>query len=315
MGTLRVGLIGCGGRGRRTHLPILRSFPDVRLVALCDVRPDAAATAGQEFEVEHRFADVDEMLDAVAVDAVFVATSIEHNAPTALQCLRRGIPTLLEKPAGTSVADAEALRDAAGATPAMVGWNRRFHPMVVEARERIAARGPATQIVGEFHKSIAQIAASGMFSERMLDLTLLDSPIHAVDLICALADSPVRKVHAVVRRAASRYRDVHAALVEFESGCVAQFTANYTTDARLERYEIHGCGISAYLEGITHGEMVHDGGRHPLAAANSDGTREQNRYFLDCVKQGRLPGPPAAGLAEAVETMRLAEAILAATRE
>ena len=48
----------------------------------------------------------------------------------------------------------------------------------------------------------------------------------------------------------SGYRDVHAALVAFENGVVAQLIHNYTTNARLERYEIHGHEISAYLEGV-----------------------------------------------------------------
>ena len=50
----------------------------------------------------------------------------------------------------------------------------------------------------------------------------------------------------------------------FANGCVAQISANYTTDARLERYEIHGRDISAYLEGIHGGEFVCDGERRPV---------------------------------------------------
>ena len=85
-------------------------------------------------------------------------------------------------------------------------------------------------------------------------------------LIRHLADAPVSEVHSFVRRV-SAYRDVHAALIVFENECVAQLSANYTTDARLERYEIHGRDISAYLEGIRGGEFVCDGGVGPACRA------------------------------------------------
>jgi hypothetical protein len=45
------------------------------------------------------------------------------------------------------------------------------------------------------------------------------------------------------------------------------------------------------------------------------GTREQNRFFLDCVRDDRPVTLPAADLEEAVRTMELAEAILAGLRD
>jgi predicted dehydrogenase len=202
----------------------------------------------------------------------------------------------------------------------MVGWNRRFDPLIAQAREQVEARGPVTQLVGEFHKGIAAYEGRGM-AEIIMDNHLLESPIHAVDLIRALAGpvaegpAPIVEVHSVVRRACSRYKDVFAALVLFANGCVAQITANYTTNARLERYEIHGRGISAYLEGVSHGALFCDGQRHELGGAASNGTREQNRFFLDCVRDDRPIALPAADLDEAVRTMELAAAILTGLRE
>lgn len=309
---LRVAVIGCGGRGR-VHLGIVREFADVEVAAVCDVRREAAEAAGEAFGVAARFDDVDQMLDAVAPDAVIVAATVTENARVASRSLSRGIPTLLEKPPGMSVAETAALRETAAraGVPAMVGWNRRFQPMILRAWQAVVERGPVTQIVGEFHKSIARIAASRAFPEEVLDHQLLESPIHAVDLVRALAGSEVEAVHSLVRRASSPYRDVHAALILFANGCVGSLIANYTTDARLERYEIHGHGVSAYLEGVTKGELVHDGERYALSFdPPSNGTREQNRYFLDRVRDGQPLGPPAADLEEAVKTMALAEAIL-----
>jgi predicted dehydrogenase len=235
-----------------------------------------------------------------------------------LPCLERGVNTLMEKPPGMSVAETTALRDAAARTGAkgMVGFQRRFHPMVLEARALIEERGPVTQILGEFHKSMTSTEASGKFPEVMMDNVLLETPIHSIDLVRAIAGSDVAEVHSVVRRALSSHKDVHAALVVFENGCVAQIAANYTGPERLQRYEVHGRDISAYLVGISEGWVVtHEGRVDLMDPAGSGGGIELDRFFIDCVKNDRPISAPAADLDEAVKTMDLAEAILSGLRE
>ena len=291
-------------------MKILSEFDDTDLIAVCDPVETARNSAADTFNVSNRYESIDELLDSETLDAIFVATPAHLNGEAALPCFERGVHTLLEKPPGMSVSETEALRRAAERTGAkgMVGWNRRFHPIIVEAKRQVTARGPVTQIVGEFHKSITRL--TGRFPEHLMDNMFLETPIHALDTIRAVAEADVQEVHSVVQRAISNYKDVHAALILFDNGCVAQHIANYTTDARLERYEIHGRDISAYLEGVSHGTVFRDGTQHKLTEAGTGGTVEQNRYFLDCVKSDTPVSFPAANLDEAVKTMQLAEDIL-----
>ncbi|MDD9972766.1 MAG: Gfo/Idh/MocA family oxidoreductase [Candidatus Poribacteria bacterium] len=309
MSKLQVAVIGCGGRGRG-HLKILSEFDDTTLVAVCDPVEAARNNAAEMFNVPNRYESIEALLDSETLDAIFVATPAHLNGEAALPCFERGVHTLLEKPPGMSVSETVALQSAAKRTGAkgMVGWNRRFHPIIVEAKRQVTARGPVTQIVGEFHKSITRL--TGRFPEHLMDNMFLETPIHALDTIRAVAEADVQEVHSVVQRAISDYKDVHAALILFDNGCVAQHIANYTTDARLERYEIHGRDISAYLEGVSQGTVFCDGTQHKLTQAGTGGTVEQNRYFLDCVKSDTPVSFPAANLDEAVKTMELAEAIL-----
>ena len=311
MSTLRVAVIGCGSRGRG-HMKILSEFDDTTLVAACDPVEAARNDAADRFNIPNRYENIEALLDSETLDAIFVATPAHLNGEAALPCFERGVHTLLEKPPGMSVSETVALRSAAERTGAkgMVGWNRRFHPIILEAKRRVTERGPVTQIVGEFHKSITRLAQSGKFPEHLMDNMFLETPIHALDAIRAIAEAEVQEVHSVVQRTISDYKDVHAALILFDNGCVAQHIANYTTDARLERYEIHGRDISAYLEGVSHGTVFCDGTQHKLTEAGTGGTVEQDRYFLDCVKSDTPVSLPAANLDEAVKTMQLAEDIL-----
>lgn len=315
MANLQVAVIGCGGRGRG-HMNILKGFEDVDFIAVCDPVEGARNAAGDTFNVSKRYDSIESLLDSETLDAVVVATPAHLNGQAALPCLEKGIHTLLEKPPGMSVDETIKLRDAAQNTGAkgMVGWNRRFHPIIVEATQRVKERGDVTQLVGEFHKSITRLGQSSRFPENLMDNMFLETPIHALDTIRAIAQSDVQEVHSVVKRSISKYKDVHAALILFENGCVAQLIANYTTDARLERYEIHGRDISAYLEGVSHGTIFSDGTQHKLTDPGSSGSVEQNRYFFDCVKSDTPVSLPAANLDEAVKTMQLAADILSGIR-
>ena len=62
------------------------------------------------------------------------------------------------------------------------------------------------------------------------------------------------------------------------------------------------------------GSVFADGQQTDLGGPVSDGTVEQARFFLDCVKNDRPVSRPAADLDEAVKTMELADAILAGLR-
>ena len=316
MKALRVAVVGGGSRGRG-HMRILNGFADVDLAAICDPVESVRQRAHDEFQVANGYESMEDLLSHEQLDAVVVATPPHLNAPVAMVSLEAGIDTLLEKPPGLSVAECAALRDSAARSGAkgMVGWNRRFDPLVVQAQSMVRARGPITQLVGEFHKNVRQIEKKARFPEQVMDNLLLESPIHAIDTICALADSKVSEVHGYVRRTISRYKDVHAALVVFENDCVASIIANYTTGGRLERYEIHGEEISVYLEGISHGVAVCEGDKVELEADRKRSTVDQDRYFLDCVQSGRPIGRPAADLETAVETMELAIGILEGLRE
>lgn len=313
---LRVAVIGCGGRGRG-HLNILSAFEDTTVVAICEPVEAARNAVGEAFSIANRYETIDALLDNETLDAVFVATPAHLNGEAALPCLARGVNTLLEKPPGMSVAETRNLRDTAKRTGArgMVGWNRRFHPILLKAKELVKARGPVTQLVGEFHKSITRLDRGGKFPAHLMDNMFLETPIHALDALRAIAEADVQEVYSVVRRSISAFKDVHAALILFDNGCVAQLIANYTTDARLERYEIHGRDISAYLEGVSRGTVFCDGTQHELTGAGTGGTVEQDRYFLDCVKNDTPVSFPAANLDEAVKTMQLAADILRGTRQ
>ncbi len=314
---LRLGLAGYGRRGRG-HVAALRSEPRAELTAVFDPAESARRAAAADFSDASVFESVEEMVDSGSIDAVIIAAPAHLNGVCARALIVRGVSTLIEKPPGLSVEEVEDLHDTAKASGAkvMVAFNRRFNPLVRAAIREVKEYGPVHQVVAEFHKDIHDFTGDRRYSPRIMDLMLLESPIHAVDLLIHMADSRVAEVHSVVRRAASDYRDAHAALIEFENGVLCQFTAAYTAGGRLERYELHGEYVSAYLEGVHEGWIIRHNGRHAIdfhEDTRSD-IEAQDSYFVRCLLKGTDFGPPAADLESSVETLKLCESILRGTR-
>jgi predicted dehydrogenase len=126
---LRVGIVGCGVIGRKRA----EALGDDRLVAVVDTDKARARALASE-----RGASVCHTLDELlgcGLDVVVVATTHDALAATACAALATGAHVLVEKPAGRTLAEIEALAGAAAAARRLVkvGFNHRFHPGIARA--------------------------------------------------------------------------------------------------------------------------------------------------------------------------------------
>jgi 1,5-anhydro-D-fructose reductase (1,5-anhydro-D-mannitol-forming) len=144
------GVVGCGWVARDHVLPGLLATPGARLVGACDRDAAAAerlvdAAAGRPSAVAGApvravvTTDVDALLAAPGLDAVYVATPNHAHAAVVAAVAARGVPVLCEKPLAADVADARTLVAAAGAGLAGTAFDQRFHPAHVRIAELVAA--------------------------------------------------------------------------------------------------------------------------------------------------------------------------------
>lgn len=111
---LNVAMVGLGYWGNN----LLRNFlatPEVRVVALCDLRPDILAAAREKAPQAAGYADYGAMLAGTPADAVVVATPAKTHFPFARDALAAGRHVLLEKPATGSLAEMRELAALAAA--------------------------------------------------------------------------------------------------------------------------------------------------------------------------------------------------------
>jgi predicted dehydrogenase len=230
---LRVAVIGAGAFGRN-HLRVYRELEAsgaCTLVAAVDPSEAVRAEAASRFNIP-TFASVDEMLGAphlaseMWVDAASVCVPTIHHAAVAAQLLRAGIDVLIEKPFAATLAEADELITLAAAHNRIVqvGHLERFNPAVTAA---LALRN--RPMFFEAHRL-------SIFTPRSLDVdVVLDLMIHDLDIVLTLAQSSVREVRAVGLPVLSRKVDIANVRLEFDSGCIANFTASRVSTEQVRK--------------------------------------------------------------------------------
>jgi predicted dehydrogenase len=146
----RFAIVGCGLIGRKR----LGSLGAGQLSVACDLEISRAeelvATAGHG----RATADLDDALHDSAVDAVVVSALNSSLASIARKAIVAGKHTLIEKPAGVSVAQIDELIELSHehGVQVRVGYNHRFHPGLLKARELIdaGAIGPLMFLRGRY---------------------------------------------------------------------------------------------------------------------------------------------------------------------
>jgi predicted dehydrogenase len=134
---LRVGIIGCGGVTLGRHLPALAGVEGVELVALADPDAQCLARAARQRPQARGHRDHQALLAAGGLDADAVCVPTRAHAEVALAALEAGVHVLLEKPLALGVAEGarSAERAARSARCVLLGFNLRWHPHVLRARE------------------------------------------------------------------------------------------------------------------------------------------------------------------------------------
>ena len=145
MKTVRYGIIGLGAQGTRYAINIFEKgkAENAVLTAMCDINPEAIEIMKQKTankDVEY-FADYIEMLDSGLCDAVLIEVPHYQHPEMVMECLKRDINVICEKPAGVYTAQVREMNEAAEKSNAVFGmmFNQRTNCIYRKMREMIAA--------------------------------------------------------------------------------------------------------------------------------------------------------------------------------
>ncbi len=233
MREIRAGIVGFGGFCKGVHVPCLGRVEGLRVAAVCDAndahRDEARARLGDEVAL---FADLDDMLSAGGLDAVYVIVAPAAMVGVVPKVAAAGLPVFCEKPPGATLADTLAMADACDAAGVVnqVAFNRRHGPYTDRLNDWLEA-GPLTRIEVSFRRVFTAAPTR-----------VVGSGVHAIDKMLSLA-GPVRRMFSAksARRAGEGWCQLHAAF-EFAGGASGSFQYDNRSPEPVEQYRISCVG-------------------------------------------------------------------------
>ena len=180
-------------------------------------------------------------------------------------------------------------------------------------KKRVEARGPIHTVNVTYVKHGAPIIP---YYDGVIDILSCDA-IHAVDLVRHLCGGDVVSIASDVRALDAAEANAFYALIKFSTGATGVLHANWACGKRFLNVEMHGQGISAYLDPDVLGKLYVDGDTvgesfDAAGCAKADtlwhrsGFYAENRHFINCIKANRQP---CSSLADTVATMELVDRI------
>lgn len=198
VGTPTFGVIGAGNFSKMTLMPALKAA-GTRVGVIADLNSAAAFHVARKFGVASAVTEYRAILDDLAVNGVFIVVGHNLHAKFVCECLAAGKHTFVEKPLAMSQEEMDQVREAVRNAPnlhLMVGFNRRFSPHIVRARQLLAGR--SEPLAMNMTVNAGCIPPNVWVHDPVLGGgRIIGEGCHFLDLLSFMADSPITTVAAV----------------------------------------------------------------------------------------------------------------------
>jgi predicted dehydrogenase/threonine dehydrogenase-like Zn-dependent dehydrogenase len=282
---VRLGFIGAGNYATSMLLPHLRDNPGVELVSVATTKALSGLNAQRKFGFATITTDVESVLDDDSLDAVFIVTRHHSHASFVCQALERGLAVFVEKPLALTEEQLTAVLATVDKTDnnrVMVGFNRRFAPLVADLQQRFGrSHGPVS---ARYLVNAGRLdRGSWYLNEELEGSRFAGEGGHFIDTLSALAGHQPVEVFAM-----GSGGSVHATL-RFADGSVA--TISYVTDGSSrfpkETLDLTGDGRNGRLDNFQRVTVWSATGKSGHRVLGQDkGQRAQLERFVHAVRTG-----------------------------
>jgi predicted dehydrogenase/threonine dehydrogenase-like Zn-dependent dehydrogenase len=285
---VRVGVIGAGNYATSMLLPHLQERTDVRLVEVATATGLSAANAHHRFGFERCSTDHGGLLANRAIDAVVIAT--RHHAHAAMVCdaLCAGKAVFVEKPLAVDPDQLQAILAAAGDSGndrLMVGFNRRFAPLLVDLKDHFGTRNGPVQV--RYDINAGRLEAGSWYGQADEGSRLVGEGCHFIDTVSWWLDQDPVEVFA----AATGDPDDTASTLLYPDGSVATITYQTGGDSRApkELLQVTGERQLARLHNFQWTELWRGGRRrvHRSRTGIDKGQKQELDAFVRAVADAR----------------------------
>ena len=169
-GPVGIGFVGAGNYASSMLLPHLAKEPGIELARVATRRSLSAVNAQRKFQFRDAGTDADAVLDDPNIDAVFIVTRHSTHADLTCRALEAGKAVFVEKPLALTHDELErilATVDETGNDRVMVGFNRRFSPLLVEMRARFGQSAEPTN--ARYLVNAGRLASDSWYRDNELE--------------------------------------------------------------------------------------------------------------------------------------------------
>ena len=233
---IRMALVGLGKMGL-SHLSIMRTHPDIDVVAVCDTFGMLLSSLNKYTGLK-TYSSFDEMLDKEPLDAVLIATPSRFHGSMVKQALDKNLHVFCEKPFCLDIEEGRELALLAKKKTVVnqVGYHYRFLGTFIEAKRLLASN-----LIGKIHHIRAE--AYGPVVLRPKGSTwrssraegggcLYDYACHAIDLVNLLHSTPDSVEGTILNKVFSTDVDDEVyTTFRFPGGATGQLAANWSDES------------------------------------------------------------------------------------
>jgi predicted dehydrogenase len=262
---IRLGMLGAGNFATGTLLPAVRANRDITLTGIVSASGLSARSSAGRFGFAYCASDESALLQDPGTNWIAILTRHDLHAGQAIAAMEAGKDVFVEKPLALNRAELLAVVDAQSRTRRrlMVGFNRRFAPMVEEMRGFLAGR--QRPLVALYRVNAGAIAASHWTQDPAIGGgRIIGEVCHFIDLLQLLAGSSPSRVYTQAAVAGGKpIEDEVVISISFADGSVATviYTAGGDRSFGKERIEAYSDGKVAVLDDFRSLELVGSGRR------------------------------------------------------
>jgi predicted dehydrogenase/threonine dehydrogenase-like Zn-dependent dehydrogenase len=307
-----VGFIGAGNYASSMLLPNLARLGTARLTHVATTRPLSAANAQRRFGFAIGSTTADAVLEDSSLDAIFIVTTHQTHAQLVCRALETGKAVFVEKPLALRNDEVDKIVgtiDKTGNDRLMVGFNRRFAPLLVQMKKNFGT-GSASSVTRYLVNAGPLAADSWYLNEEAEGSRFTGEGGHFIDTLSWWADSLPEEVYAVP---GPQQGDVHATIrfASGSSGSIAYLTGGNPRYPK-ETLDATGGGQSARLDNFR-SAAVWSGRRRSTTKARGGqdkGQRPEMAQFVEAVRTGApMPIPVESLLATTRATLAVAQSL------
>ena len=305
---LAIGFIGAGNYASSMLLPHLARLESVQLAHVATTRSLSAVNAQRRFAFTTASTGADAVLEDGSLDAIFIVTRHHTHADLVCQALQTGKAVFVEKPLALTTAELDkiiAVVNSTGNDRLMVGFNRRFAPLLVQLKSLFAEPGASS--VTRYLVNAGRLDADSWYrNEDLAGSRFAGEGGHFIDTLGWWTDSLPTEVYAV---RGPEHDDLQAT-VRFQNGSTSAIS--YVTGGNVrhpkETLDAAAGGRSARLDNFRQA-TIWDGRRKSSTRSRGGqdkGQQQQITRFVDAVRTG---GPMPIAMDSLVSTTRATLAV------